>query len=174
MRILIIIRCYGAHATPSLNCLVIEDKQDGGGPRGCSELCGGNMEEAAASSLLCYWGAASFIIQTHIHCCHLTPRMRRHVLGEGKSNYDILYKWTLGSKLGFMHELTFPALLIFTSRSSHSHSAPVNQQYTDDVAQGLILQLAVSHRRLTQSLDNMTDLPCFFLSSVLISAVSVW
>lgn len=49
------------------------------------------MEEAAATSLLCYWGAASFIIQTHIRCCHLTPRMRRHVLGEGKSNYDILY-----------------------------------------------------------------------------------
>lgn len=130
--------------------------------------------EGSCCLFCCVIGAASFIIQTHIHCCHLTLRMRRHMLGEGKSNYDILYNWTLGSKLGFMHALTFPGLLIFTSRSSHSHSAPANQQYTDDVTQRLIMQLAVSHRRLTQSPDNMTDLTCLFLSSVLISAVSVW
>lgn len=143
MRIPIITRCYAAHATPSLNCPVTNAKQDRGGPRGCSELCGGNLKKAAASSLLCYWGAASFITQAYFQFCLLTPRIRRRVLGEGKSNYDILYNWTLDSKLGFMHELTFPALLIFTSRSSHSHPAPANQQYTDDLTQPLIMQLEV-------------------------------
>lgn len=60
----------------------------------------------------------------YIHSCHLTSRMRRCVLGEGKSNYHILYNWTLNSKVGFMHELTFPALLIFATRSSHSPFCP--------------------------------------------------
>lgn len=146
----------------------------GGGPGVRWELCRGNMKEADASSLLCYSGAAPFIIQTYSHSCHLTSRMRRCVLGEGKSNYHILYNWTLNSKVGSMRELTFPALLIFATRSSHSHSAPVNQQYADDVTQQPITRHVASHRQLTQSLDNVTDFPCLFLSSVLISSVSVW
>lgn len=73
-----------------------------------------------------------------------------------------------------MHELTFTTQLIFLTRSSHSHSLQVNQQYIDNVMQQLIMQHIVSHQWMPciiQSLDNMTDFRCLLLSPVFHSPV---
>ena len=75
-----------------------------------------------------------------------------------------------------MRELTFITLLIFLTRSSHSHSIHVNQQYIDNVMQRRIMQHIVSYQRMSciiQSRNNVTDFS-LFASFLLPSTCLFW